>query len=112
MSHLHWAAITEGLLESVWVVDPETLRIVAVNEAALRLVGAQRDEMVGSPVHQWASDLQDHVYWDEWCRGVQQTLESEAMLVRRAARCCACSAASARCAPPTGQPSCWWRCRI
>lgn len=83
MSHLHWVAITEGLLESVWVVDPETLHILAVNEAALRLLGARRDEVVGSPVHRWASDLQDHVYWDEWRRGVVQTLESEAMLVRR-----------------------------
>lgn len=82
MSHLHWAAITEGLLEAVWVVDPTTLHILAVNQAALRLVGATREAMVGSPVHAWASDLQDHVYWDEWRRGIQQTLESEALLRR------------------------------
>lgn len=82
MSHLHWAAITEGLLESVWVVDPQTLRILAVNQAALRLVGATREAMVGSPVYHWASDLQDHVYWDEWKRGIVQTLESEALLAR------------------------------
>ncbi|MCS6811784.1 MAG: EAL domain-containing protein [Tepidimonas sp.] len=82
MSHLHWAAITEGLLESVWVVDPTTLQILAVNQAALRLVGATREAMVGSPVHAWASDLQDHVYWDEWRSGIRQMLESEAWLRR------------------------------
>ncbi|TSE20123.1 Cyclic di-GMP phosphodiesterase Gmr [Tepidimonas alkaliphilus] len=80
--HGHWAAITEGLLESVWVVDPTSLQILAVNQAALRLVGAEREVMIGSPVHQWASDLQDHVYWDEWRRGIHQTLESEAWLRR------------------------------
>ena len=82
MSHLHWAAITEGLLEAVWVVDPLTLRILKVNQAALRLVGAPREAMEGAPVYAWASDLQDHVFWDEWRRGIQQTLESEALLRR------------------------------
>ncbi|MFN3611199.1 EAL domain-containing protein [Tepidimonas sp.] len=83
MSYVHWAPITEGLIEAVWVVDPRTRRILTVNTAAARLLGVERGALVGSAVQDWIADPQDHVYWQEWQAGIEQTLESEAT-VRRA----------------------------
>lgn len=83
MSYVHWAPITEGLIEAVWVVDPRTRRILTVNTAAARLLGVDRGALVGSAVQDWIADPQDHVYWQEWQAGIEQTLESEAT-VRRA----------------------------
>ncbi|TSE34378.1 sensor domain-containing protein [Tepidimonas charontis] len=83
MSYLHWAPVTEGLLEAVCVVDPQTLRILTVNGAACRLLGAGREALVGSSVLDWTADPQDEVYWAEWRAGIEQTLESESA-VRRA----------------------------
>ena len=83
MSYVHWAPITEGLLEAVWVIDPRTLRVLTVNASAARLLGVPRETLLGSPVQDWIADPQDHVYWQEWRAGIVQTLESEAT-VRRA----------------------------
>ncbi|MEW6694397.1 Cyclic di-GMP phosphodiesterase Gmr [Tepidimonas thermarum] len=77
------APITEGLMEAVWIVDPDTLRIRSANGAAARLLGVEREALIGQPVQHWIADPQDHVYWQEWQAGIAQTLESEA-LVRQA----------------------------
>jgi diguanylate cyclase (GGDEF)-like protein/PAS domain S-box-containing protein len=82
VSYLHWAPITEGLIEAVWVVDPQTLRILTVNSAAARMLGVARETMVGTPIQDWIADPQDEVYWQEWQRGVVQTLESESWVRR------------------------------
>ncbi len=83
MSYLHWAPVTEGLLEAVWVVDPQTLRILSANSAASQLLGVAREVLVGSAVLDWIADPQDEVYWAEWRAGIEQTLDSETT-VRRA----------------------------
>jgi len=83
MSYVHWAPVTEGLLESVLVVDPDSLAIVTVNSAAARLLGVERETLIGRPLLDWIADPQDHVYWQEWGQGIRETLESEAT-VRRA----------------------------
>lgn len=82
MSYVHWAPITEGLIEAVWVVDPRTLRILTVNGSAARLLDVERGALVGSAVQDWIADPQDHVYWAEWQAGIEQTLESEATVRR------------------------------
>lgn len=82
MSYVHWAPITEGLIEAVWAVDPQTRRILTCNTAAARLLGVERDALVGSAVDDWMVDPQDHVYWQEWQAGIEQTLESEATVRR------------------------------
>lgn len=82
MSFLHCAPLTEGLLEAVLVVDPASECIVAVNAAAVRLAGSEREAMVGSRIRDWLPEPQDVIYWDEWRAGIVQTLESQTSLRR------------------------------
>ncbi|MDM7457497.1 MAG: EAL domain-containing protein [Tepidimonas sp.] len=82
MNPMRWATIAEGLIEAVWVVDPQTRRILYGNTAAARLLGVEPGALIGSAVEDWIADPQDHVYWQEWQDGIEQTLESEAAVRR------------------------------
>jgi PAS domain S-box-containing protein len=77
-----WAALLDALLQAVWVVDPQSLRIVAVNGAAARLHGGSIDALVGQPVLDFAATPEDEAFWKDAARGTSGPLESEA-LVRR-----------------------------
>ena len=48
MRAIDWAPLIEGMLEAVWVVDPLTLRIVAVNQAACQLQGLNNVYLAGA----------------------------------------------------------------
>ena len=59
MKRIAWAPLIDGLLESVWLVDPVGLRILAVNQAACDLIGLSREELVGMAVIELAATPED-----------------------------------------------------
>ena len=77
-----WSTLLDAMLQAVWVVDPQSLRIVAVNGAAARLHGGSADALVGQPVLAFAATPEDEAFWREATHGTSGPLESEA-LVRR-----------------------------
>lgn len=50
---------------AVWLVDAESLGIVAANAAAATLHGAAKSELIGRPVLDFAVTPQDHAFWSE-----------------------------------------------
>ncbi len=82
MSYLHWVPLTEGLLEAVWVVDPQTRRILTANSAAARLQqldpGALTDVAVGDMV----ASPEDLFFWQDLDYSVATELHSDTQLRR------------------------------
>ena len=77
-----WAALLDALLHAVWIVDPESLRIVAANGAAARLHGGGAAGLIGQPVLAFAATPEDEVFWREAGQGTSGPLESEALIRR------------------------------
>ncbi|WP_371809303.1 EAL domain-containing protein [Aquabacterium sp. A08] len=82
MSHLHWAPLTEGLLEAVWVVDPHTRRILTANGAATRLQQLDPGALNGVPVTDLVATPQDHLFWEALAPDQPDTLHSDTQLRR------------------------------
>ena len=80
-----WQALIEAMLDAVWLVEPATLRIVAANQAAGRLVGVAPGALIGQSVLDFAPTPEDLYFWDEVADGSlgsDSGIESES-LVRR-----------------------------
>jgi diguanylate cyclase (GGDEF)-like protein/PAS domain S-box-containing protein len=75
-----WGPLMEGLLEGAWVVDPLSLRILAVNSAAAKLVGLTPGEMVGKPAIEMAATPEDQYFWEDVAAGLVQSIHSETLL--------------------------------
>ena len=82
MRVIDWAPLIEGMLEAVWVVDPLTLRIVAVNQAACLLQGLDKDDMVGRPVIEMTAAPEDIFFWEDVAAGQSDHIQSETLLRR------------------------------
>lgn len=74
------AALLDGLLEAVWLVDPRTLQIVAVNAAATELLGCSAAELTGRPVETLASTPEDLAFWSEAAADRRRVLHSDTLL--------------------------------
>ncbi|MBK1641654.1 diguanylate cyclase [Chromatium okenii] len=77
-----WQILIEGLLEAVWIVNPVTLQVVAVNQIALDLLGMERSAVLGSSVLETAFTPEDVFFWEDVASGCAEHLLSET-LVRR-----------------------------
>ena len=80
MKRISWKPLIEGLLESVWLVDPVDLRILAVNQAGCDLLGLSRDEMLGKPVIELAASPEDQFFWEDVAQGLVDSIHSETLL--------------------------------
>ena len=78
-----WKNLIDGMLESVWVVDPHELRLVAVNQAAARLLRAPAGELIGLPVVELAAAPEDLFFWEDVAAGVSDAILSETLVRRR-----------------------------
>jgi PAS domain S-box-containing protein len=58
-----WPHLIESMLEAVWLVEPEGLRIVAANTAAGRLLGVFPADLVGRDMHEMAATPEDQAFW-------------------------------------------------
>lgn len=75
-----WNSLIEGLLEAVWLVDPLSLRILAVNRAAGDLLGLARDDMIGKPAIELTATAEDQFFWEDVAAGLIDGIHSETML--------------------------------
>jgi len=80
MTRVVWRPLIEGLLESVWLVDPVDLRILAVNQAACDLLGLARQDMVGKPAIELTATPEDQFFWEDVAAGLTESIHSETLL--------------------------------
>jgi diguanylate cyclase (GGDEF)-like protein/PAS domain S-box-containing protein len=77
-----WATLIEGLTDAVWLVEPVQTRVVAVNRAALELLGRRRDEVLGRPASTVLGAPEDSLFWDDVAHGRAGELHSITLLSR------------------------------
>jgi len=80
MTPATWSALIEGLLEAVWLVDPVSLRILAVNRAACELVSLSSGEMVGKPAIELTATPEDLFFWEDVAAGLVDRIHSETLM--------------------------------
>jgi len=80
VKRVNWHPLIEGLLESVWLVDPVHLRILDVNQAACELLGLSRTDMLGKPVVELTATPEDLFFWEDVAAGLIDQIHSETLL--------------------------------
>ena len=75
-----YAALLEGLLEAVWLVDARTRCILAVNSAAVALLGMDEAQLLGQPVESLVSTPEDAAFWMEAATDPGASLSSDTMM--------------------------------
>lgn len=79
-----WRAICDGLDQALWLVQPDTLRIVYCNQAASRLAGRPASQMIGGLVLELASTPEDLYFWSQPSADLQTGIHSESRLLTAA----------------------------
>ena len=77
-----WLPLIDGLANAVWIVDPASLRVVAVNQAATDLLGVPAGSLVGKGALELAATPEDVFFWEDVARGQSDRIRSETLLVR------------------------------
>jgi diguanylate cyclase (GGDEF)-like protein/PAS domain S-box-containing protein len=77
------AGLIDGMLDAVWLVDADSLRVVAANSAAGELMGVDAASLCGRHVASLCATPEDEFFWGEAAAGRAQVIESQT-LVRRA----------------------------
>lgn len=79
-----WPALIESMLDGVYLVEPDGLRIVAVNAAAGKLLGVAPADLVGRDVLATAATPEDESFWRTVAEtsGVDNGIVSESLVVR------------------------------
>ncbi len=82
---LGWSAqaLIDAVLEAVWVVDATSLRLIAVNPQAARMLELAPQDMVGRPVLDFASTPEDAFYWEDVAAGHEQPIRSDSQMQAR-----------------------------
>ena len=75
-----WGLLIEGLIEAVWLVDPVSLRILAVNRAAADLLGLEVEDLVGKPAIELTVTPEDQFFWEDIAAGLVDGIHSETLL--------------------------------
>ena len=76
----NWGSLINGLLEAVWLVDPVTLRILAVNSASCELLGLDSVDLVGRPAIELTATPEDQFFWEDIAAGLSHGIHSETLL--------------------------------
>jgi len=72
--------LIEGLLEAVWLVEPVSLRILAVNRAASNLFGLSAADLVGKPAIELTASPEDQFFWEDIAAGLSDGIHSQTLL--------------------------------
>ncbi|MDO9199249.1 diguanylate cyclase domain-containing protein, partial [Rhodoferax sp.] len=80
MKSPEWGPLLEGLLEAVWLVDPVSLRILAVNRATGDLLGLPPDDLVGKPAIELTATPEDQFFWEDIAAGLIAGIHSQTLL--------------------------------
>lgn len=75
-----WGLLIDGLIEAVWLVDPVSLRILAVNRAAADLLGLAAEDLVGKPAIELTATPEDQFFWEDIAAGLVDGIHSETLL--------------------------------
>ena len=75
-----YACLLDGLPDAAWVVDMALQRVVAVNAAAVLMLGQPASALAGQPPLQLASTLEDMAWWDAARAGDCAPLLSDTVL--------------------------------
>lgn len=75
-----WQVLLAAMLEAVWLVDPLSLRILAVNPAACALLDLTEAELLGKPVIELAATPEDQFFWEDVAAGLSNEIHSETMV--------------------------------
>jgi len=78
----HWSALIEGLLDPVWLVELETLRIAAANTAAGTLLGVDAWSLRGRAAADLSATGEDIVFWSEAAAGLTDAILSDTVVRR------------------------------
>ena len=77
-----WTALIEAMLDAVWLVDAQTLRVVAVNRAAGVLMHRPDSELLGQAVTDLAAAPEDLFFWADAARGLAHAITSDTLVSR------------------------------
>jgi diguanylate cyclase (GGDEF)-like protein/PAS domain S-box-containing protein len=77
-----YQALIEGLQEAVWLVDAGTRCVVAVNGAAVRLLGMGADQLLGCSMEALSSTAEDALFWAEAAAGSREGLHTDSLMRR------------------------------
>ncbi|WPC65505.1 EAL domain-containing protein [Rhodoferax ferrireducens] len=80
MNPAAWGLLIDGLIEAVWLVDPVSLRILAVNRAAADLLGLKAEDLVGKPAIELTVTPEDQFFWEDIAAGLVDGIHSETLL--------------------------------
>jgi diguanylate cyclase (GGDEF)-like protein/PAS domain S-box-containing protein len=80
MTEPGWSALLDGSLDAIWLVDPKTLQIVAVNPAAAALVGMDASEMRGMSAIALAASPEDMYFWEDVAAGLVHSIHSNSVV--------------------------------
>lgn len=75
-----WACMLEGLPHAAWVVEMASLRVVAVNAAAVALLGRSQGQLEGAPAESLAASPEDLAWWHEAVTGRPTPLHSQTVV--------------------------------
>ena len=75
-----YAAMLEGLLDAVWLVDGRTRCVLAANGAATRLSGLTLEQLVGQAVESLISTPEDAMFWMEAASDNSVSLNSDTLM--------------------------------
>ena len=75
-------ALIEGLRDAVWLVDPETMRIVAANAACGALLDVDAARLCGQDVLSLAATPEDMAFWEGAALGWTESVESHSWVRR------------------------------
>jgi diguanylate cyclase (GGDEF)-like protein/PAS domain S-box-containing protein len=78
----HWAGLIECLLDPVWLVDADTLRIVAANTAAGTLLGIDACSLRGRPAAELSATAEDVIFWGEVAGKLTDAIHSDSVVRR------------------------------
>lgn len=78
----HWSALIEGLLDPVWLVDAQSLRIEAANTAAGALLGIDAWSLRGRAAADLSATAEDIVFWNEVAAGLTDAILSNTVVRR------------------------------
>lgn len=75
-----FAALLDGLLDSAWLVDGESRRILAVNALAHQMLGMEPERLIGQAVESLVSTPEDAMFWLEAAGNTSASLNSDTLM--------------------------------
>ena len=75
-----WAPFLDALVEAVCLVEPTTLRIVAVNRVMVALVGLCSEVLLNKPIIELTSSPEDMYFWEDVAAGLSDSIHSDSLL--------------------------------